>query len=151
MTEQKIEKKVIEKFGKIFLQNIQIIGSWDTPVLISKGEELKSTDGILFIKVNPRLYRTPTVPDAEITVELTLSVRCENDVKGLKYLSLCEQLVRPLQRWQQTYEDYAEDFAIDNEFCPTGFTLNGGTTSVSQDTTIWEYSMSFTIYGLLTN
>lgn len=152
MTEQKIEQKIITRLTTELSQyNIQIIGSWQATAGTLKSVQTDTSNGTLIVKVLPRSYQTPTVPDANIVVELALTVRADLDKDGCNYLSITDKLVTPLQRWQQNYEEYSSDFNIENEFEATGFTLNGGNISLDNTMKVWTYNQQFTIYGLLTN
>lgn len=152
MTEQKIEEKVITKLTtSLSGYNIQIIGSWQTTSGTLKSVEDDTKTGVLVVKVYPRSYQTPTVPDANIVVELNLVMRADIDKDGSNYLAVTDALTTPLQSWQQSYDDYSRDFGVDNEFEPTGFTLNGGSISLDKEMKTWTYNQQFTVYGLLTN
>jgi len=152
MTEQKIEQKIIDKFTTLLTNyNIQIIGSWQASAGILKSVEDDTKNGTLVVKVFPRSYQTPTIPDANIVCELNLIVRADMDKDGMTYLSICDVITAPLQNWQKSYDQYNTDFSVLNEFEPTGFTLNGGNASLDSTGRLWQYSMQFTVYGLLTN
>ncbi len=73
MTEQKIEKIVMDKFQSALsasgIDDIQIMGAWQK----SDGGEIKGLEdgtkaGVIVVKVLPRSYETPTIPDGQFTV-----------------------------------------------------------------------------------
>lgn len=154
MTEQKIEKIVLDKFKAAFqtagIDNIQLVGVWSS---VADGQ-LKSFEeaqaaGILGVKVYPRTYDTPTIPDGMFQVDIALTVRAEVDSTGQDYLATTQVVSDVLHAWQKSYDSYATDFAIENEFQPTGFNLESGDVGLNKEDCIWQYSCSFNIYGII--
>lgn len=82
MTEQKIERIVIEQLSAALegagVRGVQAIGAWQA----EDGDGLKAFEsgrasGVLGVKASPRQYETPTVPDAAIQVDVSLTVRAD--------------------------------------------------------------------------
>ena len=112
MTEQKIEKIVIDKFESALSavggDMLQFIGAWQPA-----GEgEVKSLEdgakvGAVAVKVLPRIYDTPTIPDGQIQVQVSWTMRADVDCNGKSYLDVTEALQAITHRWQKSYNDYA--------------------------------------------
>lgn len=154
MTEQKIEKIVIDKFKTAFetanINDIQLIGVWSS---VSDGElksfeEAQST-GILGVKVYPRTYETPTIPDGTFQIDIALTIRAEVDSTGKDYFAATQVVSDVLHAWQKSYDAYSTDFAIENEFQPTGFNLESGDVGLNKEDCVWQYSCSFNLYGII--
>lgn len=154
MTEQKIEKIVLDKFKAAFqtagINDIQFVGVWSSVAdgQLKSFEEAQAT-GILGVKVYPRTYDTPTIPDGMFQVDIALTVRAEVDSTGQDYLATTSVVSDVLHAWQKSYATYAADFAIENEFQPTGFNLESGDVGLNKEDCIWQYSCSFNIYGII--
>lgn len=125
MIEQKLEKIIVEKIQAAFLSaeipDVQIIGAWQPDTDGPKAKEETDAEAILAVNVSPRLYETPTIPDAQFNVSLALAVRAECDQGGTDWLHITEAVSGILQTWQKGFNAYATDFAIEGEFVPTGF------------------------------
>lgn len=79
----------------------------------------------------PRSYRTPTIPDAQIDIQVSLVVRTELDPHGVKYLEMCSSIQKLIDKWQKGYDNYHTTF-VSSEFEPTGFQTTGGDFSQDQ-------------------
>ena len=154
MTEQKIEKIVLDKFDAAFqeagINNIQLIGAWQP----AQDGDLKAIEegtktGMLGVKVYPRTYDTPTIPDGVFNVDISLTIRAEVDNKGVDYLATTELVSNILHAWQKSYAAYATDFNIENEFQPTGFNLESSDVGLDKENCVWQYNQSFKLYGII--
>ena len=93
MTEQKLEKIILDKFNDAFTnENVgdyQLIGAWQA---VEEGQVKAIEEGrskiILGVKVYPRSYETPTIPDGQFQVDISLTVRAEVDSTGQDYLKV---------------------------------------------------------------
>lgn len=93
MTEQKIEKIVLDRFNEAFaaanVGGYQLIGAWQA---VEDGQvkaiESGSSKIILGVKVYPRSYETPTIPDGMFQVDVSLTVRADSDSTGQEYLGV---------------------------------------------------------------
>ena len=154
MTEQKIEKKVLDKVEAAFeaagIAGIQFVGAWQPATTGKiKGLEESGCAGVLGVKVFPRTYETPTIPDGSFRVDVALTVRAEVDSDGKDYLQMSEVLANVIHSWQKQYSNYATDFEIDGEFCPTGFVIDNSDVGLDRENCVWQYSQSFTLYGII--
>lgn len=154
MTEQKIEKIVIDKFESALSavggEMLQFIGAWQPA---EEGEVKALEDGTklgaVAVKVLPRIYDTPTIPDGQIQVQVSLTMRADVDVNGKSYLDVTEALQSVTHRWQKSYSNYAQDFEIDDEFQPTGFNIDSGDVGIDKENCVWTFSQAFTLYGII--
>lgn len=154
MTEQKIEKIVIDKlkdaFAEANVDGIQFVGVWQAA---EDGNVKALEDGtsasILAVKVYPRTYETPTIPDGQFQVDVSLIVRADADSTGQDYMALTEIVSGILHAWQKSYQAYAEDFQIEDEFQPTGFNLESGDAGLDKEACIWQYTQTFNLYGII--
>ena len=147
MVEQKIEKIVIDKM-KTALDGLQVqfIGMWQ------KEDDKACEDGtsaVVAVKAYPRSYETPTIPYANIQVEVSLAVRSDIDFDGKTYLDLTTAMQSIMQTWQKDFQSSHVDFSIENEFDETGFQLDGGDCGIDRESKVWQFSQSFTIYGII--
>lgn len=154
MTEQKIEKIVIDKFKSAFeqanIEDVQLVGTWQVAEEGNiKAFEDKTATGILAVKVYPRTYETPTIPDGQFQVDVSLIVRADKDATGQGYLGMTQLVSDILHAWQKSYASYAEDFAIENEFQPTGFNLESGEVGLDKEARIWQYTHTFILHGII--
>lgn len=156
MTEQKLEKIVLDKFqsalSAIGVDSIQFIGAWQP----ADDGDIKALEdgtkaGAVAVKALPRTYETPTIPDAQIQVQVALTMRADVDYKGLGYLAVTEAMQNVTHRWQKSYSDCESDFAISGDFQPTGFTIDSGDVGLDKENCVWSFSQAFTIYGIITN
>lgn len=154
MTEQKIEKIVLDKFDAALkaaeIDGIQLIGVWQAADegQLKAFEETTST-GVLGVKVYPRTYETPTIPDGAFQVDVALTIRAEVDSTGQDYMKATSVVADVLHNWQKDYGAYANDFTIEEEFQPTGFNLESGDVGLNKEDCIWQYSCTFNIYGII--
>lgn len=95
---------------------------------------------MLGVKAYPRQFETPTVPDGSIQVDVSLTMRAEVDFNGAKWLAVVEAITNLLQKWQKSYQNYAPDFRIENEFEPTGYNIAGGDCGLDAANRIWQFS-----------
>ena len=93
MTERKIEKIILDKFNEAFatsnVNGYQLIGAWQA---VEDGQVKAIEEGtskiILGVKVYPRSYETPTIPDGQFQVDISLTVSAEVDSTGQDYLEV---------------------------------------------------------------
>lgn len=151
MIEKELEKIVIDRVKETLENNgitdFQMIGVWQDEDCI-KGEENESPI-IVAVKATPRTYETPTIPDAQIQIELSLAVRSDVDYSGKTYIDVSSLISDLFQNWQNNYSKGNEDFTIQDTFFYTGFNLDGGDCGIDRDNCIWQYSQTFTIYGVI--
>ena len=150
LIEQKLEKAVIDKFIEVLPtgSGVSVIGIWqpagDNQV---KGEEGKP-NALLAVKAYPRTYETPTIPDAEFQIDVSLAVRSDEDYNGMNYLEITSLISDALQDWQNDFGKLTT-FNLDGLFRVTGFNLTGGDCGLDIENCVWQYSQSFTIYGIV--
>lgn len=154
MTEQKIEKIVLDKLESALsaegIDGLQFIGTWQP----SEEGEVKALEdgtkiGAVAVKVLPRVYDTPTIPDGQFQVQMTLTMRAEIDNTGKTYLDVTDVMSSVTHKWQKSYSEYAQDFMIQNEFQPTGFNLDSGDVGIDKENCVWSFSQAFTLYGII--
>lgn len=151
MTEQKIEKLMVERFEEILEgTGIQVIGTLQ-PTLLEKAEEESSKMGVVVVKVSPREYETPTVPTCRMNCAISVSLRADKDFNGRTYLEVCDTIINELERFQKCLHDVHELYSIPDEFNVTGFLLGQGQTSIDQTNKTWNYIHNYTVYGILDN
>ena len=151
MIEQQLESIVVN-MTKHFLRQfdgLKVVGAWQT----TKGDENKAeerpdTKVVIGVKALPRTYETPTIPHAEIQIQMSLAVRADTDFNGKNYLNITTILSNMLQRWQSDITT-VDEFAISNQFDPTGFQLTGGDCGMDKDAVIWQWQQTFSIYGII--
>lgn len=154
MTEQKIEKIILDKFNETFatsnVNGYQLIGAWQA---VEDGQVKAIEDGtskiILGVKVYPRSYSTPTIPDGQFQVDISLTVRAEVDSTGKDYLEVTQLVSNILHTWQKSYQAYSIDFYIEDEFKPTGFNIESGDVGLDKEACIWQYTQTFNLYGII--
>lgn len=155
MIEQKIEKIVIDKIDAALkaadVTSFQIVGAWQTAV---GDEQLKAledshAENFIGIKVSPRQYETPTIPDGSFLVSLSLATRAEMDKQGANWLAATEVISNLLQSWQSKFSTFQNDFVVEDEFLPSGFNLAGGDCGLDQASYVWQYTQTFNIYGVI--
>lgn len=156
LLEAEIEKIFVGRFKKMLEPfNIQVAGSWDVKNLTdgqSKGEEEPDVNGVLVVKISPRQYATPTVPDCTINGALSLSVRGDVDWTGETYLGVVAEIMTELEKLQECYCSTHEEYSVPElGYCVTGFQLTQGDTSVNPTNQIFSFTSSFTIFGVLHN
>lgn len=154
MTEQKIEKIVLDRLqdalSAVAGDELQFIGAWQP----ADEGDIKSLEdgtkvGVVAVKALPRIYDTPTIPDGQIQVQISLTMRADVDSDGKTYLDVTDALQKVTHRWQKSYANYAEDFAISDEFQPTGFNIDSGDVGLDKENCVWTFSQSFTLYGII--
>lgn len=154
MTEQKIEKIILDKFEAALqtagISNIQLMGAWQP----SDDGDIKALEegtktGVLGVKVYPRTYETPTIPDGTFQVDVSLTVRAEVDSTGKDYLEITEAVSNVVHAWQKAYINYATDFAIEDEFQPTGFNIESSDVGLDKENCVWQFSQSFNLQGII--
>ena len=130
------------------IERVQVTGTWqpssDGAV---KGLEDGSSVGVVAVKVLPRQYETPTIPDGSVQVEVQLVMRSDSDPTGKDYLQTTETIQGAMQLWQRDFGLYHEDFSTVNGFEPTGFRLDGGDCGLDKENAIWTFAQSFTMFG----
>lgn len=115
-----------------------------------KGLEDRLSDGVVGVKVSPRTYETPTVPDGQFAVDLTLTIRSDVDADGQLYLEATQAVSQMIHNWQKCQARVEADFSLGGEFVPTGFQITDGDCGLDRENVIWQYSQSFALYGIIT-
>ncbi len=156
LIEAEIEKIFVEKFQKALERyNIQVVGSWDIKRLTDenvKGEEEANVNGVLAVKISPRQYATPTVPDTTINGAISLSVRADVDWSGEMYLGVVAEIMTELEKLQECYCSTHSEYSIPElGYCVTGFQLGQGDSSVNPTSKIFGYTHNFTMFGVIHN
>lgn len=146
--ENKLKTKIAAVFEAAGITDIQIIGSLDVAEIKSAEEDGRT--GCLAVKMQPRSYPSPTVPECTVNAALALTVRADVDYGGHKYLEIMDTLMNQFQKWQQCLDEAHEDFTTPG-FEMTGFVLNDGSTAIDRSAVIFQYSHSFTLYGIINN
>lgn len=144
MTEQKIEKIVMDKISTALetaeISGIQIMGAWQK---VDDGDVKALQDGTkvgaVVVKVFPRTYDTPTIPDGQFNVQISLTMRADEDETGKGYLDVTDVISSVTHKWQKSYDEYATDFAIADEFQPTGFNLDSGDVGLDKENCVWTF------------
>lgn len=152
MIEKELEDIIIDKLTTNLsaYPNIKIIGAWQTADEGEvKGLDDDESEGIVAVKVNPRQYETPTIPDAEVGANVTLVVRADVDKTGINYLDVTDIISSTLHEYQKSFFDYHEEFKIDDKFEPTGFRLDGGDCGMDRENCTWTYNQQFTLIGII--
>ena len=126
------------------------MGAW-TP---SPNDGLKALEdgtktGVLGVKVYPRTYETPTIPDGIFQVDVSLTVRADADKGGTDYLAITDAVSKVVHSWQKSYDSYVTDFAIEDEFRPTGFNIDSSDVGLDKENCVWQYSQTFNLYGII--
>lgn len=157
MIEKDIESKIIQNFetalsAEGMLSSIQMIGAWQPAEEGDiKALEDKIKDGVVVVKVQPRQYETPTIPDAEMQVNVNLMMRADVDATGSQYLQATSILQDTMHKWQKSFQQYHSDFVVADQFEPTGFRLDGGDCGVDRETCIWSFNQQFSVMGIIMN
>lgn len=154
MTEQKLEKIVLDKLQSALeakgIVNLQYMGVWQK---VDDGDVKALEDGrkvgSVVVKVLPRTYDTPTIPDGQFSIQLSLTMRAEEDETGKGYMDATSVISSITHKWQKSYSDYATDFALENEFQPTGFNLESGDVGLDKENCVWTFQQTFTLYGII--
>ena len=133
--------------------DIQYMGMLDIGNELSddnlKLQEDDEFNSYILVKVDPCSYETPTIPDAQFNVSVTLVISSAVDYNGKTYIDITDKLESIFQYWQKTYTNYHEDFLIENKFEPTGYQLTGGDYTLNKDRCTWIYNRTFTLYGII--
>lgn len=145
---------MLDKFEAAFLsaniEDIQLMGAWQpAPEGDLKAIEDGKKTGVLGVKVYPRTYDTPTIPDGAFQVDIALTIRAEVDRTGKSYLDITEVVSNILHAWQKSYSAYATDFKIEDEFQPTGFNLDSSDVGLDKENCVWQYNQTFKLYGII--
>lgn len=150
MIEKRLEGVVIDNLKTALsdVTGLQIIGMWQTVGAEEVKAEEEKPSAVLAVKAYPRSYETPTIPYAEIQLEISLAVRSDTDFNGANYLSITEKISDVLQEWQNDFSSL-DCFSLLGAFNITGFNLTGGDCGLDKDNCIWQYSQGFTIYGII--
>ena len=152
MIEQKLERKILDKFQALFAAaapdaEIQYIGS----LQVSEARAIEDDSACVFtVHVNPRGYDSPMVPTCAITCTISLAVRADADPTGALYTSLMNAALNQLNSWQGCMQDVHEEFDIADEFTLAGFRLAEGATPLDTNKQIWTYAHSFELQGVVT-
>lgn len=154
MTEQKIEKIVIDKISTALetagISGIQFMGVWqDADEGDVKALEDGTKVGAVIVKVFPRTYETPTIADGQFNVQISLTMRADVDITGKGYKDVTSIISSITHKWQKSYGEYATDFAIENEFQPTGYNLDSGDVGLDKENCVWNFTQSFSLYGII--
>lgn len=133
MIEKDIEEKIIETLKTLVGDDtIQYLGGWSTGGEYElKDEEEDEKVGYITVKVSPRFYEMPTIPQCTINIKVGMVVRSDIDYNGKTYLDLVECLMGKFEKWQKCLSDAHSDFEVDGfEFC--GFQLDEGSSGIDR-------------------
>lgn len=150
LIEAQIENIVVEKLREVLsnYEGVVVDGTWQpSGELELKGSEEKPT-AVIGVKAFPRSYETPTIPDTEIQIEVSVAVRSDVDFNGLNYLGITEKISDVFQQWQNDFSSLV-DFNIEGKFDVTGFNLTGGDCGIDRDNKCWQYVQGLTVYGIV--
>ena len=154
MTEQKLEKKILDVFQTIFAGEIpdlavQFVGSLQTGA--DATVEHEDAEALVTVAVTPRSYDSPMVPTATIPCTLSIAVRAELDPKKELFVGLMSLALERLARWQACMDDVHATFDIPDEFTLGGFRLAQAATPSDPTKTVWAYAHSFELLGVFAN
>ena len=150
MTEQKIEKIIIDQIAELNLPKLQVVGTWQaSSVGDVKAVGDSAAAAVVTVKVSPRSYDTFTIPEASFEVAVELNVRAEIDAGGRSYLEMTDAVQDVIHAWQKSFADYKAAFEISGEFSPTGFRLDGGDCGFNSNMTVWTWLQKFTVQGVV--
>ena len=150
LIEAQIENIVITKLRTALsdYDNVSVVGTWQP----TTGNDVKGLEdkpvAVIGVKAFPRSYETPTVPSAEIQIEVSMAVRSDVDFNGTNYLGLTEKISDVFQDWQNDFGNLT-DFNIEGKFDVTGFNLTGGDCGLDRDNSLWQYVQGLTVYGIV--
>lgn len=112
MIEQKVEKKLVERFTELLSGfDIQIYGTLQ-PSIFLKGEQEQDMAGTLVVKVSPREYETPTVPTCQLSCAVALDLRADIDYSGRTYLEVCDIILGELEQLQKCLADVHQRYSV---------------------------------------
>jgi len=154
MIESKIETIFVKRLKcRLEKLNIQVVGTWDVGSLTeNKGEEDAGATGVLVVKIQPRQYATPTVPNMTLNGALSLSVRGEIDFDGKIYLEAVKQILDEMEMLQKCYHDTHMEYSLPDEgFEVVGFQLGQGDNNINPTSKIYSYTHQFSVMGVITN
>lgn len=115
-----------------------------------KSEEDAGTDGVLVVKISPRQYATPTVPTTTLQGAISLSVRGDVDFNGSTYIDVVSRIMGEMEKLQKCYCRTHDEYSIPDEgFTVTGFQLNQGDNTVNPTNKIYNFTTSFTVFGVI--
>ena len=151
MLEKNIESIIKTEISSKLIENninsIQIVGCWD--VDDNKSIEDKEYDGLLYVKVHPPYYETPTIPDGILQADVALTIRSDIDIKGKTYMDVSDIISRVLYNWQKSIVNVQNTFSLQNEFQCTGFKLSDSDCGIDSENGTWTYYRTFDIYGVI--
>ena len=153
MTEAKIERIIMDRIGAALsaagCEGVQVLGAWQTGGGGPKGLEEADAAAFVSVKVRPRTYDTPTVPDANVQADVALTVRADSDAGGSGYLAMTEAVEGVLHGWQKDFAAYERDFAVEGEFRPTGFQIDSSDVGLDREACVWQFAQTVSLYGIL--
>lgn len=151
IVEQEIESRLVTAFSAKLAEaglNVQVAGLLtDSDAL--KGAEKAGVDGVMVVKARPRSYTTPTDPECQIEVSISLAFRADADCYGSRFMDAFGLLMDTFQQWQRCMDDAHEMFSVDGAFSCTGYVLNEGDTGMEPSGKTWSYTHSMTISGVI--
>ena len=149
--EENLETRLVDLFAEIFAGanlNIQVFGLLNSADGL-KGEEKPDVDGVMIVKVRPRSYQTPTIPECQIQVDVSMTCRADKDYNGKSFSDVFGILIDTFQQWQRCLDDAHTAFAVEGMFDCTGYVLNDGDTAIDASGKTWIYTHSMTVYGVV--
>ena len=146
LLEQKIKENLAAIISAAGIDDIQIIGSYDVSEI--KAVEESGKTSYIIVKVNPRSYASPTIPTCTVECAVSLTVRSDIDYSGKSYVDLMDAFLSKYQSWQQCLDEAHDDFSVDG-WAITGFVLGEGSTAIDRNATVFTYTHSFTLYGII--
>lgn len=151
--EQELEKRILnaiqDKLTENNITGIQLSGSLQTEENNIKAKENGSSTGYLIVKVNPRQYSSPTIPECEIPISVALTVRSDIDFDGKTYMDVFGVLISIFEQWQKCLSDVHTLFTIEDNFNVTGYQLNAGNCPLDANSKVWGYTHDMTIFGVI--
>lgn len=151
IVEQEIESRLVSAFAAKFAEanlNIQVAGLLNNSDEL-KGAEKADVDGVMIVKAKPRAYSTPTNPECQIEVDVSVTLRADRDYNGKCFIDVFCLLIDMFQQWQRCLDDAHEMFTIENAFTCTGYVLNDGDTGTEVSGKTWNYTHGMTVYGVI--
>lgn len=153
MIELELENRIVDLLERSMLNTewkdkVQILTCWRNNEQM-KGQECSDKSAYITVRVNPREYDTPTIPDAQIQVQLSLTVLADSDCFGDQYMVLTELMTNMLQEFQNSHDKATEAFSLEGKFLTTGFQITGGGVGMDSSTMTWQFQQSFSLYGIV--
>lgn len=149
MIEQAIERAVAAKVAALGLAALKV----DCALSPAATGEVKGAEGADFaafakIAASPRAFDTFSLPRADVSVRISLSVRVELAPDGAALAEYSEPLQALLDEWQLSIECVHDDFEVDG-FRPVGVRVDGGDVSLDREAGVWRVEQNLTVRGIV--